>query len=303
MYSKLNEDRQYLIERDSIVLGADGNPLQVPDEPTKSKKNTTSKPKDTEKIAGSIFTRSQLEQVGKDRNKISDLLESGAVTDFPDFKNYSTTFKNIFIDSILDNSAYITQNPFLNYAKQAKNTDIIKLGTSAYDGLVMLKNLLNNDTLDIKVSNLKNNRYSFMLDPKSFDADDPEYKIKALSFLASPNAKNYGDLQTINDLMDKVINSTKKDDIMLLVSNWQTKNGNDKNSRSGNRTNNRESNKKATDREAQRLIQQATNKMGSKLTLTRKQIEDYIANNATTSDTVYSAVGKAIMSILNSTSN
>ena len=303
MYSKLNEDRQYLIERDSIVLGADGNPLQVPDEPTKSKRNTTSKPKDTEKIAGSIFTRSQLEQVSKDRNKISDLLESGAVKDFPDFKNYSTTFKNVFIDSILDNSAYTTQNPFLNYAKQARKTNIVKLGTSAYDGLVMLKNLLNNDALDIKVSNLKNNRYSFMLNPKSFDADDPEYKIKALAFLAGPNAKNYGDLQTINDLMDKIINSTKKDDIMLLVSNWQTKNGNDKNSGSGNRTNNRESNKKATDREAQRLIQQATNKMGSKFTLTRKQIEDYIANNATTSDTVYSAVGKAIMSILNGNNN
>ena len=241
MYSKLNENRQYLIERDSIVLGADGNPLQVPDEPTKTKKSTTSKPKDTEKIAGSIFTRSQLEQVGKDRNKISDLLESGAVKDFPDFKNYSTTFKNVFIDSILDNSAYITQNPFLNYAKQARKTDIVKLGTSAYDGLVMLKNLLNNDALDIK---LKNNSYSFMLNPKSFDADDPEYKIKALSFLAGPNAKNYGDLQTINDLMDRIVNSTKKDDIMLLVSNWQTKNGNGKNSGSGNRTNNRESNKK-----------------------------------------------------------
>lgn len=300
MYSKLNENRQYLIERDSIVLGADGNPLQVPDEPTKTKKSTTSKPKDTEKIAGSIFTRSQLEQVGKDRNKISDLLESGAVKDFPDFKNYSTTFKNVFIDSILDNSAYITQNPFLNYAKQARKTDIVKLGTSAYDGLVMLKNLLNNDALDIK---LKNNSYSFMLNPKSFDADDPEYKIKALSFLAGPNAKNYGDLQTINDLMDRIVNSTKKDDIMLLVSNWQTKNGNGKNSGSGNRTNNRESNKKATDREAQRLIQQATNKMGSKLIVSRKQIEDYIANNATTSDNVYSAVGKAIMSVLNSTNN
>lgn len=299
MYSKLNENKQYLTEEDSIILGADGKPLQKDDNENKDKKSTPD----------SIFTEKQELAVGKNRQKIEELLKSGAVQDFPNFNSWGKTFQNIFIDSILDRGPTRSQNPFLQYADIVKDhKPITGLSSDAYDGLVTLKNILEKGAINLKnldINNIKNTNYEYLILRLAFRADDPSYKIKALTFLASPKAKNYGNEKTIKDVMFQVLESEKKSEIMQIVSNWQTKNGENEDGSSDNSSNDqpKDSGKKATDREVQRLIRQATNKMGKNFVVSRDQIENYITNNATTSDTVYSAVGKAIMSILNSNNN
>ena len=222
---ELYED--FLIERtvdtpNGPLLDASGKPVEVPDEEVKPKKQ--SKPRDP--LAGTMLTKEQQKKFEEDPTNIIDMLHNGEVKYFEKFKDWNKNLQQKTIDSIVNKGVIYKDNPFLRYVKIISNSPVATSSvlTSSILGTIE-KAFENDDKSGIYTNiNLKGNKYlNWIIDPNSYVADDPNYKIKTLLFLTSGDVSKYGDTKTVP--IDAVKKSKKKDDIMTILSKWQTKNG------------------------------------------------------------------------------
>lgn len=251
------------------------------------------------------YIKQQQANAGKTPDqKMRELLENGEVVGFENFKDWSPTFKKIFMDSIKQNGYDTLNNQFLQYARLVGNSDIVKQGSNAIPGLNAIMDLLDNRDLRLTNRNLSNNRMKeWITDPKSLIADDPEYKIKMLNLLTGENAKNWGDPSTAP--IQQILNSTKKANILTLAKNWQSSDGEEKLTK-GVKKQGKSSGKPAAESESgKKLIQkyQTTAEKNYKGVLNNdalQKLKDAFATQTYDKDSYVTALGKAMDAIKNS---
>ena len=150
------------------------------------------------------------------------ILRSGGSDDFPDFKSYGKTFQKVLEYSVNSKGHYYNDNPFLLYAKEVKDTPVAQLPNSATKAFNTIDQLLSDGTLE-----LNNKTEKWLKDTRAYEADDPPYKIKALTLLTSDRAASYGDTDTVGDVISAVLDEKKKVNIGAKMDMWQTKDGED----------------------------------------------------------------------------
>lgn len=155
--------------------------------------------------------------------RITKLLYSGKSTSFPDFKEYGEGFQAALSGSIRQNGIYKSSNPFLRYAEMVKDTDVAKATSRHMPAFETIKQLLKSNDLDIDNKNIK----QWITDLSSYTADDPAFKIKALTLIASKKASLYGDEKAVPLLIKTIKKSQRKVDIASALDSWQTKDGED----------------------------------------------------------------------------
>ena len=204
------------------LLGADGQPLNAPEvENNKPKKQSSSK----DPLAGTMLTKKQQQDFEKDPTNIVDMLNNGEIKYFEDFRNWNKALKQKVIDSIRDKGVIYKDNPFLRYAKYISGTPVTTSSnlTPAILGVIEKAAEKDDRSFIYTNKNLKNNKYNLWIeDPESYTADDPLYKVKALLFLTSGDVSKFGDTKTVP--IEAVKKSKKKDEILNIISKWQTKN-------------------------------------------------------------------------------
>lgn len=211
------------------LLDADGKPVEIIDNEDDNENDTVvnkkqSKPKDP--LAGILLTKNQQEKFESDPTSIIDMLWNGEVKYFEDFKNWNKKLQQKMIDSIVAKGIAYKDNPFLRYVKYIADSPVTKSNNLTSSILSIIEKAAEKDDKSFIYTNknLKNNKYNMWVkDPNSYKADDPEFKVKTLLFLTSGDVSKYGDTKTVP--IDAVKESKKKDEIMTIVSNWQTKNG------------------------------------------------------------------------------
>lgn len=162
----------------------------------------------------------------KDLNKLSpkqraiNFLKNGGSTTFPNFGSFGEGFKQEMILSILDNGYYIKDNKFLNYANVVADTSVSALGKKYFTAFEQINKLLNSG--DLKIDDLT---ILWLRDANSYEANDIEYKIKALTFITGKDASAFGEVTGIEKLLNNIIKSKKRSEIEDLLDDWQTKDG------------------------------------------------------------------------------
>lgn len=227
MYSnKVYSGKLILYEEDSIILGADGKPLektasnksQISDSGRKSifAPQTINAINDTQtQFADDAFTKASPKQ------RVQRLIVNGNSESFPNFKDYGSAFRASILDSVNKYGYYYDNNPYLYYADAVKNTPVAKLGASASTAFLLIEQLLRTNSLKINDLTIK-----WLTDSSSYNADDVQYKIKALAFLSSNEAKQYGDTSDVSKIIDSIKKERSKVKIMQLLDDWQSSDGN-----------------------------------------------------------------------------
>lgn len=141
------------------------------------------------------------------------------------YKSWGPTFQRVFMESI-DKYGYDTaDNQFIQYAKLVSDTPIVNVGNSSQRGLQAILDMLREGDLKINIRGISPSLRKWLTNEKSLQADDPEYKVKALTFLTNGKAGDWGDTATVPQLIDKILESNKKVDIVTYLREWQTKDG------------------------------------------------------------------------------
>ena len=149
-------------------------------------------------------------------------LATGQSDVFPNYKDYGKAFKGALYGSLSKNGWTTETNPFLLFASRVANTDVVKVKPNATAALYEIGVMIGENQLEVNDATL-----SWLKNPSSYEADDPEYKIKALAFLSGPDADRYGELALVPQLIKKIIQEKKSINIKVMLSDWQTKEGSD----------------------------------------------------------------------------
>ena len=153
---------------------------------------------------------------------------------FGDFTRYGEGFQMALADSINKYGWMINNNPYLEFALKATNdgkkTDgVAKLKANSAMALETIATMILNDELELDNANLE-----WMTNEKAYNADDPIFKVKALTLINGKTADDFGDTNQVPDLTNRILDSTKKSDIEYLLQDWQTKDGTANDRRAGN---------------------------------------------------------------------
>ena len=155
-------------------------------------------------------------------------LTTGQSDVFPNYKDYGKAFKGALYGSLSKNGWTTETNPFLLFASRVANTDVVKVKPNATTALYEIGVMIGENQLEVN-----DNTLSWLKNPSSYEADDPEYKVKALAFLSGPDADRYGELDLVPQLIKKIIQEKKSINIKVMLSDWQTKEGSDNPSSEG----------------------------------------------------------------------
>lgn len=248
----------------------DGHTIQKEDEPSSSNDGGASEVKSTGK--GSIFNKAQENMIKNgpkdfdakaEKDKIEEMRKNNAEPDiikdsearleeaefmdksspkqralhflstgqsdvFPNYKDYGKAFKGALYGSLSKNGWTTETNPFLLFASRVANTDVVKVKPNATTALYEIGVMIGENQLEVNGDTL-----SWLKNPSSYEADDPEYKIKALAFLSGPDADRYGELDLVPQLIKKIVQEKKSINIKVMLSDWQTKEGDNKPSSEG----------------------------------------------------------------------
>ena len=144
---------------------------------------------------------------------------------FGDFTRYGEGFQMALADSINRYGWMINNNPYLEFAlkvtNDGKKTDgVAKLKANSAMALETITTMILNDELELDNANLE-----WMTNEKAYNADDPVFKVKALTLINGKTADDFGDTDSVPDLTNRILDSTKKSDIEYLLQDWQTKDG------------------------------------------------------------------------------
>lgn len=153
---------------------------------------------------------------------------------FGDFTRYGEGFQMALADSINNYGWMINNNPYLEFALKATNdgkkTDgVAKLKANSAMALETIATMILNGELELDNANLE-----WMTNEKAYNADDPVFKVKALTLINGKTADDFGDTNQVPDLTNRILDSTKKSDIEYLLQDWQTKDGTANDRRAGN---------------------------------------------------------------------
>ena len=108
------------------------------------------------------------------------------------------------------------------YAGKKPSGTIVKVKPNATTALYEIGVMIGENQLEVNGGTLR-----WLKNPSSYEADDPEYKIKALAFLSGPDADRYGELDLVPQLIKKIVQEKKSTNIKVMLSDWQTKEGSD----------------------------------------------------------------------------
>ena len=144
---------------------------------------------------------------------------------FGDFTRYGEGFQMALADSINRYGWMINNNPYLEFAlkvtNDGKKTDgVAKSKAGSAMALETIATMLINGELELDNVNLE-----WMTNEKAYNADDPVFKVKALTLINGKTADDFGDTDLVPDLTNRILDSTKKSDIEYLLQDWQTKDG------------------------------------------------------------------------------
>lgn len=153
---------------------------------------------------------------------------------FGDFTRYGEGFQMALADSINNYGWMINNNPYLEFALKATNdgkkTDgVAKSKAGSAMALETIATMLINGELELDNVNLE-----WMTNEKAYDADDPVFKVKALTLINGKTADDFGDKDLVPDLTNRILDSTKKSDVEYLLQDWQTKDGTSNDRRANN---------------------------------------------------------------------
>lgn len=177
--------------------------------------------------------------------KAMDYLKKNDTALIQGYSKWGDALKKSFQNSVLQYGYDTRTNLFLHFVKVAQNIDAIrKMGNDKYPALEMIRTLIANKELILTNQNLNNQSISkspsrtghkttsnyngWLFDPNTYVAASPGdlmYKIKALAFLSTGEAAAYGDTKTRP--FDQIIAARKKSEIQQILTNWQTKPGED----------------------------------------------------------------------------
>lgn len=216
------------------LLDASGKPVEVDDEPKntneKGKKDTsTTKTKDTSKAPpDNLLTEKQQKMLLKHPTSIVNMLKEGQVEAFKNFNRWQPQVQQRILDSITDKGTEYKSNPILSYFKYlASSGSTVPInGNLTQAVMTLFEDAFENGDLTYTNINLKNNKYSWMLDNDSYKADDDnalEFKIKALILLSSKRAGDFGDTKKVP--IDEIKELTNKNEIISILDRWQRQGG------------------------------------------------------------------------------
>ena len=197
------EIEQHIAEIEDNLKGANGGKL---DKKEKKELNKLKK-----------ATKNEAEKTPK--QKALELLYKGE-SSLGEFNNFGEGFQVALADSINRFGWRKSTNPFLKFAEKAKSSEVAKVRAPAAQALETITNMLNNKELDLSENNL-----NWMKDKNAYDADDPVFKVKALTFINGKAADDFGDIKLVPGLTNRILDSKKKRDIEYLLQDWQTKDG------------------------------------------------------------------------------
>ena len=129
----------------------------------------------------------------------------------PDYSVYEGTL----IDSMETYGTDTAQNKFLQYIVTKSGVPFNMKQSQPY----LIYKLLDNAESNVVTGAAA--QKSWLYNPNSYNGSD--FKIKALAFLSSKDAERYGDLKARPT--QKILNTTDDELIKTLLSNWQTKDG------------------------------------------------------------------------------
>lgn len=129
----------------------------------------------------------------------------------PDYDVYS----DVLVDSLEQYGTDTAQNKFLQYIVTKSAIPFNMQKSQPY----LIYNILNNAEANVTTGAAA--KSSWLYNPNAYNGSD--FKLKALAFLSSKDAENYGDLKT--KPTQKILNTTDDSEIETLLSNWQTKDG------------------------------------------------------------------------------
>lgn len=216
------------------LLDADGKPVEVEDEPKdttgKEKKDTsTTKTKDTSKAPpDNLLTEKQQKMLLKHPTSIVNMLKEGQVEAFKNFNRWQPQVQQRILDAINDKGTEYKSNPILSYFKYlASSGSTVPInGNLTQAVMTLFEDAFENGDLTYTNINLKNNKYSWMLDNDSYKADDDnalEFKIKALILLSSKRAGDFGNTKKVP--IDEIKGLTNKSEIISILDRWQRQGG------------------------------------------------------------------------------
>lgn len=142
----------------------------------------------------------------------------------PDYQ----AMKGPLVDSFFEYGTNTSQNKFLLFANTKGDTAL----NCTAEQMWLVYRLIQNSETNVVTGKVAQN--SWLYNSRSYNGS--EFKIKALAFLASEEAEDYGDPR--RKPTKEILATTNDDEIERLLSNWQTKDGewSSKNSRSKRRS-------------------------------------------------------------------
>ena len=129
----------------------------------------------------------------------------------PDYE----AMKGSLVDSFLEYGTNTSQNKFLLFANTKGDTAL----KCTADQMWLIYTLIQNSETNVVTGKVA--QTSWLYDPRSYNGSD--FKIKALAFLASDEAEDYGDIR--RKPTKEILATTDDNEIEKLLSNWQTKDG------------------------------------------------------------------------------
>ena len=177
---------------------------------------------DTIKASEARLEEAEFMDKSSPKQRALHFLSTGQSDVFPNYEDYGKAFKGALYGSLSKNGWTTETNPFLLFASRVANTDVVKVKPNATTALYEIGVMIGENQLEVNDGTL-----GWLKNPGSYEADDPEYKIKALAFLSGPDADRYGELDLVPQLIKKIVQEKKSTNIKVMLSDWQTKEGSD----------------------------------------------------------------------------
>lgn len=152
-----------------------------------------------------------LTKSGKDKTDYLRYIARKNFKNDPDYNVYEETL----IDSMERYGTDTAQNKFLQYIVTKSGVPFNMKQNQPY----LIYKLLDNAESNVVTGAAA--QKSWLYNPNSYNGSD--FKIKALAFLSSKDAEKYGNLK--DRPTQKILNTTDDELIKTMLSNWQTKDG------------------------------------------------------------------------------